>query len=222
MSKRQVQKPDWEVLGQIPLHLEGIEEIDPAVSPTISPEVARVLSEQARQAFEGKPQPEWYDHYYDLRSHGWPWRVACYIAWASSPRNARVPDSQEKLAIQYLGLTSDRQIHTWRTKNPAIDETVALMQSAPLFEHRADFFKAMIAVGTSNDYKGYNDRKMALEMLGDYTPKMAVDETRKISVDDLDDLNEDQLRELSKYALKDAYDPNSTPTTDGLNEVDSD
>ncbi len=62
--------------------------------------------------------------YQMLRDQCWPWRVAAYIAWASSPRVGRQPHTQMELAKQILGLTSDRVINTWRKKNPAIDEIV--------------------------------------------------------------------------------------------------
>ena len=103
----------------------------------ISQEDARIRSEAAQKALEnmyGKiGAPRWLDEYAQLRDGGWPWRVAAYIAWASSPRVGREPKTQEELARAHLGLTSDRVIATWRKRNPAIDEMVRILQTAPLF-----------------------------------------------------------------------------------------
>ncbi|MHB8191810.1 MAG: hypothetical protein ACYDGL_00855 [Bellilinea sp.] len=191
--KRPLQKPDWDILQQIPLGLE----IDEVESGTVTPDEARMRSEAARKLFdEAQDKPEWFARYAELRSAGWSWRVACYIAWASCPRKSRDPKSQEELATKVLGLTSDRQIWTWRTKNPAIDETVALLQAAPLFEHRADILRALIDSATDPDYKHHQDRKIALEMMGDYVPRVQLEDDRR-RIDDLDQLPEEELRQLA-------------------------
>ena len=191
--KRPLTPPDWDELRNIPLGLE-IEEIEPGDSP----HEARMRSETARGKFDRLEQkPEWFQRYDELRSSGWSWRVAVYIAWASSPRKTRWPRSQEELATEVLGLTSDRQIWTWRQKNQAIDETVAILQAAPLFEHRADIFRALIESASSPDYKSHQDRKIALEMLGDYVPRLRVDDARR-GADDLSELSDDELARLAR------------------------
>ncbi len=191
--KRPLQKPDWEILQQLPLALE----IDEAESDAVSPDEARLRSENARSHLEETgASNDWYARYQELRSAGWSWRVACYIAWASCPKKQREPKSQELLATKVLGLTSDRQIWKWRTKNPQIDETVAILQAAPLFEHRADILRALIDSATDPDYKHHQDRKIALEMMGDYVPRVQVEDERR-HIDDLDQLTEDELRKLA-------------------------
>ncbi|MFA5836184.1 MAG: hypothetical protein WC837_04425 [Bellilinea sp.] len=191
--KRPIQKPDWAELQQRPLGLD-IDEVEPGI---ITPDEARMRSEAARKLFDDvEHKPDWFARYAELRAAGWNWRVAAYIAWASCPRRDRIPASQELLATQVLGLTSDRQIWTWRTKNPAIDETIGLLQAAPLFEHRADILRALIDSATNADYKHHQDRKIALEMLGDYVPRIKVDSDRK-NLDDLDQLSEAELREIA-------------------------
>jgi len=114
--------------------------------------------------------PRWLDDYLELCKGGWHWRVAAYIAWASTPRGSREPKTQDELARSHLGLTSDRAINTWRKKNPAIDEMVRMMQAGPLFKHRAEIYTALVAVAVKPEYKSHNDRKLALELLGDYIP----------------------------------------------------
>lgn len=197
--KRPVGQPDWEVLRQMPLGLE-IDESDPAF---VTPEEANRRSETARQALEvlqGMPDaPGWLEMYWRLRDAGWKWRVAAYIAWAASPKNNRKPKTQEELAIQVLGLTSDRQIGTWRAKNPEINETIALLQAAPLFEHRADIYQALIDSATKPDYKSHQDRKLALELLGDYVPRLRVDQ-RDAGYDDLSQLSEEELAKIARLA----------------------
>jgi hypothetical protein len=158
-------KPDYQL--QLPLLLDEEELTSKGKAPSM--EKIRLRSEAARQLFDVQ-KFEWMEDYQKLREGGWDWRVAAYIAWASSPKHSRTPKNQDELAREHLGLTSDRAIHTWRRKNPAIDEMVAILQSASLWEHRAEIYEALIAVATSPEYKGHNDRKLALELLGDYVP----------------------------------------------------
>jgi hypothetical protein len=142
-----------------------------AAERAITAEEARLISETARRNFTGEDEkPEWFNDYLRLIEQRWPWRVAAYMAWASAPKRKREPKTLNELAT-VLGLTSPRAIHTWREKFPSIDTMTALMQAQPLFEHRRDFIEALIASGTDPDYKGFNDRKLAFEMMGDYVRK---------------------------------------------------
>lgn len=160
----------------------------------VTPEVAALRLEQARAFFDASlEKPSWFADYERLRDGGWPFRVAMYIAWASSPRKERRPDTMQELA-SLMGLKSARAINTWRARNPAIDEQVALMQAAPLFQHRADLFQASLNVALTADYKGFNDRKLLLEMLGDYVPRSQVDVGRKAK--GLEDLSDADLQAL--------------------------
>ncbi len=141
----------------------------------ISPEEARTRSEAGRSALllKGKDeQPTWLGRFEQLLEGGWPWRQACYIAWASMPKADRKPETQEELAEKYLNLKSDRAISTWRKKNPAIESMIALLQSAELWEFRADSFKNLIdgMKKAGSDYKFFNHLKLFMEMSGDYVP----------------------------------------------------
>ena len=173
---------------------------DDAVERQISPEEARLISEAARVGFESgrgtrdegrgtaddrrqtsddrakqenvaSPQQGWVEDYLRLREQGWPWRVACYMAWASSPKVGRWPGTIQELATGVLGLTSPRVIYHWRKKYPSIDTVVSMLQAAPLWEHRRDVLNALVEMAQQPDYKSFNDRKLFLEMTGDYTPK---------------------------------------------------
>ena len=147
---------------------------EPEEDVAITKDEVQARSERARKLLEamfGKiGAPRWLDDYFELCKGGWPWRVAAYIAWASTPRGSREPKTQEDLAKNHLGLASDRAIITWRKKNPAIDEVVRMMQAGPLFKHRAEIFTALVAVAVKPEYKSHNDRKLALELMGDYMP----------------------------------------------------
>lgn len=173
-------------------------------SDSISPEEARLKAETARQAVEmlygQEDAPAWLDDYFMLREKGWPFRQAAYIAWASTPSDDRAPKTQQELA-KMLGLTSDRAISTWRRKNPAILETIALMQSAPLWRHRADAFSNLVKgmQSAGDDYKFFNHLKLYLEMTGDYVPtsKFMADLRKKLSTDP-SDLSDDEIAVLAR------------------------
>ncbi|PKN91095.1 MAG: hypothetical protein CVU44_20990 [Chloroflexi bacterium HGW-Chloroflexi-6] len=143
----------------------------------ISEEEARMRRETAWQALKAlrsaKEPPAWLDDVFKLIEWGWTWRQAAYIAWCASPKIGRKPANQEDLATDYLGLSSDRAISTWRKRNPAIEDAIGLLQAAPLWESRADDFRALAegAAKAGDDYKFFPHLKLKLEMRGDYVPK---------------------------------------------------
>lgn len=113
----------------------------------------------------------WWQEYLQLRGEGWDWRKAAYIAWAASPARDRWPGTQEELADKVLGLKSDRTIRKWRETHPGIDDRIQQLQVAPLMLHRRDVIEALIAVAQDPDPKAHQDRKLFLEMVGDYRPR---------------------------------------------------
>lgn len=196
------QKPSPEVIEQLALDLGGLEIEGDAAQRAISPDEARARSEAARavlEAISGEGAPDWLAEYQQLRSAGWSWRVAAYIAWSASPRKTRWPATQNELASEVLGLTSDRAIATWRRKNPTIDETISLLQAAPLWEHRADILAALVASATDPDHRSHPDRRLALEMLGDYTPRSTM-KVERSEVEDLSELSEEDLAQIIRRA----------------------
>lgn len=188
-------KREANALQQLPLDLVIDEENQGAGGGFISPADAQRISEAARAAFESTGAA-WMEEYRRLREVGWPWRVACYIAWAASPKRERRPKTQAELASQILGLTSDRQIGTWRKKNPVIDETVGLLQAAPLLAHRRDIYDALVESATNPDYKGHQDRKLALELLGDYVPRKDLKLSGSVAGRGVSEKSDDELRAL--------------------------
>lgn len=157
------------------------------------------------QMGEREVAPRWMELYKRLVEGGWKWRVAVYIAWAAQPKKYRFPETQEKLAIDVLGLTSDRAIATWRKKNPSIDETISVLQGAIIFDALPDAMNAMVEVASEADYKGHQDRKLMFEMAGIYTPssKITAEMAKKLvnsSPDDLEDLSDEELRRIEQTA----------------------
>jgi hypothetical protein len=172
-------------------------------------EEARRRSETAKLALEmrydrpGESLP-WMGDYFKLLEGNWPWRQAAYIAWASSPKEGRTPKTQDQLAREHLGLNSDRVIATWRARNPAIQDMVAFLQAAPLWESRADQFRALIegANKAGQDYKFFNHLKLAMEMRGDYVPKSELEALLRAKADSGDpaDLPREELERQAKLA----------------------
>lgn len=189
----------WNEL-QLKFDLDLNEDQDVAVDQAITPEEARQISEAARTKIAsgelGLKSSEWFPEYLKLIEQGWPWRVACYIAWAASPKVNRKPSTLQDLATQVLGLASPRVIYTWRRRFPAIDNVIAMMQAAPLWEHRADVLKALADMASKEDYKAHNDRKLFLEMIGDYVPKSKLELGKSGKGSDLSELSDDDLASM--------------------------
>jgi hypothetical protein len=196
----------WDDL-QLRFDLPGFDDsADDASERAITPEEARQISEAARSALEAKAgkglgaslaplrAPDWFQDYLMLIEHGWPWRVATYIAWASSPKNGRKPETLQDLARDVLGLKGPRVIYTWRIKYASIDTVVAMMQAAPLFEHRRDVLQALTAMAKKEDYKAHNDRKLYLEMTGDYVPRSVVGVGKMAKGGAIENLSDEELR----------------------------
>ncbi len=147
----------------------------------------------------------WRKDYVQLRSEGWDWRKAAYIAWASSPAKERSPETQAELATTVLGLKSARTIQKWRENDPRIDDRVAEMQIEPLLRHRADVIAALVDVASRSDANAHADRKLYLEMVGDYRPKMGLTGANggpittvnsNLSATDLAGLSDEDLEQL--------------------------
>ena len=197
---------------QLRFDLEDFDEIvDDAAMRAVDPRDAQLISEAAKTAlelhiekmsgvdfdpFEDEiDQGRWIPDYLKLIEHGWPWRVAAYIAWAASPKRYRWPKTITELSTDVLGLTSPRAIYNWRSKWKSIDGIVAILQAAPLMEHRADVIEALIQVASDPDYKGHADRKLFLELTGDYISKSEV-KAQLGKVRDLSELTDEELDQL--------------------------
>ena len=118
-----------------------------------------------------KTKPLWWEDYLELRARGLDWRKAAYVAWASAPTRARWPKTLEQLATDVLGLRSDRTIRKWKENNPELEDMITLVQIAPMLRHRRDVIDALVAVAVRKDPEAHRDRKLFLEMTGDYKPR---------------------------------------------------
>jgi hypothetical protein len=138
--------------------------------------------------------PRWWGLFERLHQEGWPWRVATYIAWAAQPKKYRWPETQELLARMCLGLTSDRAISTWRKRNPRIDDVIAMVQTAVVFDGLPDSFQAMLTVASTEDYKGRGDRELHYKLAGILSDKL------EVSKPDGGELSQLEFNELLRLA----------------------
>lgn len=135
-------------------------------------------SRAAWRDIQTAPQkPDWWQDYLTIREQ-FPyfknWRIWVYIAWAGQPAASREPKTLEEFAPAVLGCTS-KAVRNWKSKSwgdqPTIEEAIAWVQAGPLLAHRRDIFEALAIVAKNPDPKAHNDRKLALEMMGDYRPR---------------------------------------------------
>ena len=196
-------------LEQLALELEGIESVEDDDRGR-TPEEMRQVSEAARIALENNPKllspdegkTRWLDNYLRLVEMGYRWRVAAYIAWAAVPKAKRWPRTQEELATQFLGLTSDRVFGTWRAKFPMIDSTISMMSISLLGENDAEVIDAWVTVAKMPVPKAYQDRRMYLEQRGIYNPRTEITVKNK-TTDDIAEYSEAELVAMAKKLKKD-------------------
>src|SRR3990172_5378374 len=119
--------------------------------------------------------PSWADIYHQLLNANVRPRIAAYIAWATMPKKYRWPETQDKLATDVLGLTSDRAIATWRKKFPEIDMMISELQAEAMLEYRPGAFHALGTVASIPTYRANPDRRLFFEMTRDYTPRQKIE-----------------------------------------------
>lgn len=176
------------------------DEFQAALNPL---EEAQLRSMEARRVFEATtPIEAWMDDYFDLIADGWSWRQAVYILWASQPQ-PRTPKTQWELATQILGLASDRVIRDWRSGNPLIETRIAKLTASALVKARADVFAALIAAATDPSYKGNRDRRLLLEMTGDYVPRQALTIGRPDTRAAIEEADTETLRAVAEAGQQD-------------------
>jgi hypothetical protein len=166
-------------------------------------EEAQLRSMEARRVFEATtPIEAWMDDYFTLVEEGWSWRQAVYMLWASQPQ-PRTPKTQWELATQILGLASDRVIRDWRSNNPLIDTRIAQLTASALVKARADVFAALIVAATDPSYKGNRDRRLLLEMTGDYVPRQALSIGRPETRAAIEEADTETLRAVAEAGQQD-------------------
>ena len=136
---------------------------------------AQLRSRRARAIFEAQHDAgPWLDDYWELLEEGWTWRQAVYMLWASQPADRRRPRYQHELATEVLDLTSDRVISRWKAENPAMQTRIKGLTASSLAKARSEIYAALIESASDPNPRSHSDRKMALEMLGDYTQRQEV------------------------------------------------
>lgn len=138
----------------------------------------------------------------------WDWRKALFIAWSCVPKAQRAPKTLEELC-SILGLASTGTVRNWRRKDPGLSERIAELPKQLLLNHLADVYDALVAVASSADAKGFNDRRLFLELTGQYAPKgeMALSGPGGGAVPldfsyGLADLSDDELDALDRIAQR--------------------
>lgn len=169
----------------------------PGLEGALNPlDEAQLRSAEARRVVEGSRYMEaWMDDYFTLLGEGWSWRQAIYILWASQPQ-PRAPRTQAELAT-LLGLTSDRAIRDWREQNPAIEVRVAQMAASALLKARADVIAALAESASNPNYKHHNDRKLFLEMTGDYAPQQRLTIAAPVTTQEVEEADTETLRAMA-------------------------
>lgn len=167
------------------------------------------LGEQQRL---GHPPPAWLELYDALLEERgpdgkarWDWRKALFIAWSCVPRAQREPKTVQELA-NMLGVRPST-VRKWRSQDPEITERISAAPRRMLLEHVADVYAALVEVATTPDPRAFQDRRLFLELAGDYKPSAAVSLDGRMDLDgqmdvthDISKLTEDQLRDLAAIA----------------------
>ena len=136
----------------------------------------------ARQAlgdrFLSEDAPSWAERYHELMLSNIPWRVAAFVAWSTAPKYLRWPKTQDDLAREVLGLTSDRRIVEWRRKYPYIDQMIASLQTSIMLDYIPGSIEASGKVASQADYKATPERRLLWEAVG------IIEKTSKVSIED--------------------------------------
>ena len=170
----------------------------PGMAVVLNPlDEAQLVSEEGRELFELRyGEAGWMVDYWELRGAGWSWRQAGYLGGASQPGEGRGAQSLGGFAAVMLGRTSDRVIRKWRERSPAIEVRIKGLTLSMLAKARGDIVQALVTSASNVNPRNHADRKMALEMLGDYVPRQKVG-VGLLSEDDLQELSEEELRAVA-------------------------
>lgn len=102
----------------------------------------------------------------------WDWRRALYIAWHCAPKDQRDPKTVGGLARR-LGVATST-MREWRYKDPEIERRISELPRLLLMEHVASVYQALATLAATPDPKTFQDRRLFLELTGQYSPKAGV------------------------------------------------
>lgn len=126
-------------------------------------EMYQDLLQERAPVLDGKGQPT------GRTRPRWDWRKALYIAWNCTPRDKRWPKFEKDVAA-LLGLSNTRTMRHWREQDPEMGERIARLPTEMLLGHVADVFDALVKVAKDPDPKCFQDRRLFLELTGNYRP----------------------------------------------------
>lgn len=163
------------------------------------------------------PEPvAWESMYYDLlaeqievtKADGsvklaprWDWRKALYIAWNCLPPSKRWPRHENQL-IDLLGLANTATFRKWKAGDPEIEKRIEAGPKRLLMGHVAEVMEALVRVAKDASPQAHQDRKLFLEMTGQYNPKGMVALAGAVAVGDIDELLGDEEQTAVAEALK--------------------
>jgi len=168
----------------------------PGMEAALDPRTeAQLRSQRAREVFEAQHEAgPWMDDYWDLLEEGYTWRQAVYMLWEAQPPDRRRPRYQNELATQVLGLTTDRVVSQWKAENPAMAARIARLTVSALAKARSRIIAALIESASDPNPRSHSDRKMALQMTGDYV------DTQNVQVGPIQDLSRMSTEDLAAMA----------------------
>ena len=128
-------------------------------------------------------KPAWYTIYEDLMAEHievdgklkqrWDWRKSLYIAWNVVPREARYPRTEQELA-RLMRLASTRVFRYWKEMDPEIVNRINGLPRQMLAAHAANVYQALVDVAVQPIPAAHQDRKLFLELVGQYQAKIGV------------------------------------------------
>lgn len=132
--------------------------------------------EQAKETEPGRAV--WMPLYQELldeqtgkpQSARWDWRKCLYVAWRCAPATLRWPLTVDELA-RFMGLRNTATIRHWRLKDPTIEQRIADLRVYLVDRHVSDLLFASLDCALHQAEKGFQDRKMLLEIANVYKPK---------------------------------------------------
>lgn len=134
----------------------------------------------------------------------WDWRKALLIAWSVVPREQRRPKTEQELA-SLMRLASPRSFRKWKAHDPEIEERIAKLPKQMLAGHTADVYKALVDVATQPVPAAHQDRKLFLELVGDYQTKVALTGADSGPIRmryDLSQLTDEEIDELDRITSR--------------------
>lgn len=131
----------------------------------------------------------------------WDWRKALYIAWSCVPSAQRWPRFEVEL-IELLGLTNTATIRKWKAADREIEERIAAGPKKLLGGHVADVLAALVKVASEPSPQAHQDRKLFLELTGQYDPKGTINLRGAVAVGEIDEMLDDEEQKAVEQALK--------------------